>query len=284
MYPFSMSSNGGFKEYFRGFSVAMLPGQEREDVEKGGKIIMPPNALEALTRLNVTYPMLFKLRNPKSKRITHCGVLEFVADDDNVYLPHWMMMNLSLEEGGRVEVESASLPVATFSRFQPQCPDFLDIYNPKAVLENTLRGFACLTAGDIINIKYNQKNYELSVLETQPGDAVSIIECDMNVDFAPPVGYVEPQVEKPPEPEEEEMVTDVFVPFSGAGVRLDGKTKKRNDLSPLPKRVSTVRGIPDNDWTVGTLVFMRNVRPKETAEKKDEEKFQPFSGAGNSLS
>jgi ubiquitin fusion degradation protein 1 len=29
-------------------------------------------------------------------------------------------------------------------------------------------------------------------LETRPGDAVSIIECDMDVDFAPPVGYQEP--------------------------------------------------------------------------------------------
>lgn len=282
MYPFSMSSNGGFKEYYSGFSVAMLPGQEREDVEKGGKIIMPPTALETLTRLNITYPMLFKLRNPKTKRITHCGVLEFVADEEKIYLPHWMMMNLTLEEGDRVEVESTSLPVATFSRFQPQSPDFLDIYNPKAVLENTLRGFACLTAGDIINIKYNQKNYELSVLETQPGSAVSIIECDMNVDFAPPLGYVEPQAVIAEESEEEELATNAFIPFTGAGIRLDGKKKKQSDLSPVPKRISSVRGIPDYDWKVGTLVFMRNVRPK-ASEKKDE-KFEAFSGEGNSLS
>jgi hypothetical protein len=32
----------------------------------------------------------------------------------------------------------------------------------------------------------------LCILETRPGDAVSIIECDMDVDFAPPVGYEEP--------------------------------------------------------------------------------------------
>jgi len=30
------------------------------------------------------------------------------------------------------------------------------------------------------------------ILETRPGDAVSIIECDMDVDFAPPIGYEEP--------------------------------------------------------------------------------------------
>jgi len=44
-----------------------------------------------------------------------------------------MMNNLLLEEGSIVQVENVSLPVATFAKFQPQSPDFLDITNPKAV-------------------------------------------------------------------------------------------------------------------------------------------------------
>lgn len=44
-----------------------------------------------------------------------------------------MMQNLLLEEGGLVQVESVNLQVATYSKFQPQSPDFLDITNPKAV-------------------------------------------------------------------------------------------------------------------------------------------------------
>jgi Ubiquitin fusion degradation protein UFD1 len=94
-----------------------------------------------------------------------------------------MMRNMLLEEASLITVESVSLPVATFSKFQPQSADFLDISNPKAVLENALRHFACLTTGDIISIIYNSKVYELQVLETKPGSAVSIIECDMNVNF-----------------------------------------------------------------------------------------------------
>lgn len=54
-------------------------------------VIMPPSALEQLTRLNITYPMLFKLSNLKKGRITHCGVLEFVADEHKVYLPYWVI-------------------------------------------------------------------------------------------------------------------------------------------------------------------------------------------------
>lgn len=54
---------------------------------------MPPSALEQLTRLNIIYPMLFKLTNKKTNRITHCGVLEFVADEGKVYLPYWVNNN-----------------------------------------------------------------------------------------------------------------------------------------------------------------------------------------------
>ena len=34
--------------------------------------------------------MLFKLTNKNSDRVTHCGVLEFVADEGICYLPHWV--------------------------------------------------------------------------------------------------------------------------------------------------------------------------------------------------
>ena len=44
-----------------------------------------------------------------------------------------MMQNLYLQEGDLINIQSASLPVATFARFQPQTVDFLDITNPKAV-------------------------------------------------------------------------------------------------------------------------------------------------------
>lgn len=42
------------------------------------------------------------------------------------------MANLVLEEGTLVQIESVSLPVATFSKFQPLSEDFLDISNQKA--------------------------------------------------------------------------------------------------------------------------------------------------------
>ena len=46
--------------------------------------------------------------------------------------------------------------------------DFLDISNPKAVLEMTLRGFSCLTRGDCICLHYNNKKYYIDIIEAKP--------------------------------------------------------------------------------------------------------------------
>jgi len=311
-----------FKNLYRCYSVSMLPGNERDDLEHGGKIIMPPSALEQLTSLNIVYPMLFKLANKTSGRTTHCGVLEFVADEGKIYIPYWMMQNLTCEEGGFIEVESASLQVATFAKFQPHSTDFLDMTNPKAVLESRLRNFACLSTGDVIAIQYNEKVYEMSVLETKPAAAVSVIECDLNVDFAPPVGYQEPgqagagsgrdqagqsgtsgrsnqgsgaggsgspHDDDEPEMDVSQMLPEQqgFVPFVGSGNRLDGKQWRINETMVRPKQ-EYVRGIPDYEFQVGTLTFIRS-RPvhsvnggKESSEGGSDP-FTAFQGEGKSL-
>lgn len=69
----------------------MLPGpSDREYANHGSKIFMAPSALDKLTRLHITYPMLFELINGGKERKTHSGVLEFVAEEGKVYLPYWV--------------------------------------------------------------------------------------------------------------------------------------------------------------------------------------------------
>jgi ubiquitin fusion degradation protein 1 len=80
-----------FDEYFRCYPIAMLPGPEREDANHGGKVFLPPSALDKLTRLHITYPMLFELINGKEDgKKTHAGVLEFIAEEGKIYLPFWV--------------------------------------------------------------------------------------------------------------------------------------------------------------------------------------------------
>lgn len=108
------------------------------------------------------------------------------------------MQTLSLDPGDLLQIKSTDLPSGAFIKLQAQSTSFLDISDPKAVLEQAFRNFSCLTQGDIFTFAYNDQIYEMAVLETKPGgegtkNAVSVLETDLEVDFAPPVGYEEPQ-------------------------------------------------------------------------------------------
>ena len=128
--------------------------------------------------------------------------------------------------------------------------DFLEITNPRAVLEFKLRSFSCVTVGDQLAFTYNDRKYYLEVKEVKPQDAACIIEADVNVDFDAPVGYKEPAREpapppKPLLPEVQKAAVDgaagdgdgddegpKFTAFTGGGARLDGKALKPSQMSP----------------------------------------------------
>lgn len=106
------------------------------------------------------------------------------------------MQTLNLEPGDLLQVKSTDLPSGQFIKLQAQSTSFLDISDPKAVLENAFRNFSCLTKGDIFTFAYNDQVFEMAVLETKPEtakNAISVLETDLEVDFAAPVGYEEPK-------------------------------------------------------------------------------------------
>lgn len=242
-----------------------------------------------------------------------------------------MMQNLVLSEGDVVHFQNATLPKVrllytkynttstcssppkqgTFVKLQPHTSDFLDISNPKAVLERTLRGYSCLTMGDTICLHYNGKKYYIDVVDAKPGNAISVIETDCEVDFAPPHDYVEPTREVPmadtaPGPAAEappEEEPSGFSAFQGAAYRVDGKAAE----APRPaSAASTASGSgrpasaaakPAGKVVFGTggnrLLSKKGggergpVGSKDAEEKKkeveEEPRFQAFSGKGYSL-
>lgn len=106
-----------------------------------------------------------------------------------------MMNTLLLEPGDLLEVKSTDLPNGRFIKLKPQSTSFLEISDPKAVLENSLRNFSALTKDDIFSFSYNDQIYEIAILEVKPENekgAISCVETDLEVDFEAPVGYVEP--------------------------------------------------------------------------------------------
>ena len=57
-----------------------------------------------------------------------------------------------------------------------------------------------------------------------------------------------------------ELIPEVtgFIPFSGSGSRLDGKKKRTaSETEVVRPKGEYVRGIPDYDYVIGTLKFIR---------------------------
>lgn len=107
-----------------------------------------------------------------------------------------MLKTLKIRAGDLVQLSNVALSVGTFIKIQPQSVDFLDITDPRAVLEHSLRNFATLTVGDRVAINYNNKIYELLVQQVKPDDGrggISVLETDLQVEFATPLGYEEPK-------------------------------------------------------------------------------------------
>ena len=264
---FRFGGGGGrssFEAQYRAYPVSFV---DRAELDKGDKIILPPSALDRLSQIgDLDFPMLFNIENVKEKTKTHCGVLEFIADEGVCYLPYWMMQNLRLVEGDVLRVKNAQLPKGTYVKLQPQTSDFLNISNPKAVLETCLRNYTCLTVNDTFMIEYNNKRYFIDVIEAKPADGVCVVETDCEVDFAAPLDYVEPDYSK-----------------GGGGGESLAKTKKEDE---------SFMDVDENgvvDLT-GSTPRAKDDKTKEEAEKeekKEEENskntFLAFAGSGNRL-
>jgi ubiquitin fusion degradation protein 1 len=107
-----------------------------------------------------------------------------------------MMETLALDVGDMIQMRTTSLDLAQLVKLQPQSVNFLEISDPRAVLEKAFRNFATLTKGDIFNFSYNDEVYSVAVLDVKPESekmGVCMIETDVSVDFAAPLGYMEPE-------------------------------------------------------------------------------------------
>ncbi|KAK9271813.1 hypothetical protein L1049_002178 [Liquidambar formosana] len=156
----------------------------------------------------------------------------------------------------------------------PYTTDFIRLSNPKAVSEVTLRNFSCLIVGDTMMITHNGKNFYIDVIKTKPSSAVSIIETDCVVDFAPPLDYKESKKPKPQriveEPTKEEPK---FKSFTGAKRRLDGKpvtelaaSVLKEDQSIVANSTSSVEKICDGAVKESKQTFKRGFQYEKFEE------------------
>lgn len=153
----------------------------------GDKITLPSSILHTLVELDIQFPIIFEIVSKHYK--THCGVIEFTADEGSCFIPEWIMKNLNIDEGDFIYIRNVSLSNASFIKFKPELK-FLELSDPRAVLEYILRSFSCVTIGDKLHFNYNCKEYILEVIEVKPKKACCIIDADIEVEFDEPDGYI----------------------------------------------------------------------------------------------
>jgi ubiquitin fusion degradation protein 1 len=158
-----------------------------------------------------------------------CAALlsQFSAPTGQVYLPFWLMQNLLLREGGKLQLHTLKPPpAASFVRFQPLCSDFLTVaalQGPRALMEHALRQHCALSEGEVIAVRHGDARYSLKVVEVRPSSSstgcnvVSLAgDLDLEVDFAlPPGGLTGPSL-KPTMPAKQTQQQAVLAEVSSS--------------------------------------------------------------------
>ena len=248
--------NNIFIEVYKAYPAIMIG---REDLDLTNNIILPPSALERLSKMknfgDSSNPVVFHIVNIQLNIKTHCGVVEFTAEEGNCYIPSNMFDKLCLEEGNKVNIRAIDLKKGTFIKLQPHKTEFINNPNPKTILEYNLRNYFCVTEGDTISVRFGKKIYKIDVIECKPDKAIRTLNCDIEVDFAPPKDYKEPEKSvtqnvnsisdsvssikfnsdekqvKLTKEEIQKQITDKK--FSGHHFRMDGKEVSKNQAMKI---------------------------------------------------
>jgi|TARA_B110000483_G_scaffold218401_1_gene271726 ubiquitin fusion degradation protein 1 len=175
--------------------------------------------------------MFFKAINVKIEFGQVCGVHEFTASPGICHLPYHIMEDLALTEGENITIEKVNPPKGTYVKLRPHKTDFINLPNPKAILEKIMsKDYPVITQGQTIAINHEELNrvFRIDIVETKPSEVISIVNTDLNVDFDEPIDYVPPANTSSRPPKTNKKVqqfskirnSGVFTPFSGTGNRL----------------------------------------------------------------
>ena len=182
-----------FIEIYKAFPASIMG---RDDIELSNSIILPQSALSKLSVMrnfgDSRNPILFRILNIELNIYTHCGVVEFTAEEGTCYMPSNMFERLCLMEGQDINVRNVTLKEGSFIKLQPHKTEFINNPNPKTVLEYNLRNYFCVTEGDTISVKFGKNIYKIDIVQCKPSKAIKTLNCDIEVDFDPPKDYKEP--------------------------------------------------------------------------------------------
>lgn len=161
------------------------------------KLLLPQSVLYSLQNSidNFESPLFFKLKNISNEFYQVCGVHEFSAPPGVIHAPYYVMNTLGIREGETINIELVNPPEGSFIKIRPHKTEFIELPNPKELLEKILsRDYQVLIEGHTIQLydTNSDKVYEIDIVETKPASIIKIIDINLEVDFEQPLDYVEP--------------------------------------------------------------------------------------------
>jgi hypothetical protein len=138
----------------------------------GDRVDLPVDLLEDL--VDKQYPLTFKIVfNGKS---IACGVREFTAQANHVYIGDYIQSFLNVKSGDEVDLVPFTLAKGSFMKIQPKVHD--SYHQIKYVLESHLRlNHTTLTANALLQTDSNS----FVISQLQPDEMVSCIDTDIEI-------------------------------------------------------------------------------------------------------
>ena len=185
---------------------------------------------------------------------------------------------LKINPNDPVKIKGTKIPKGSYLKIQPHQMQFIKLKDPKNILEKQLSKYSCLTKDSTIFIEYNDFVYKFDILELLNEDkkectCISIIDVDLNIDFAKPLDMPPTPPQKYLQQECQEEKNKAFVSFSGKGKtlgcsNLDNSCQNYQDLSKS--------SIKNPDYK------KQEVQP-EIRQNIPKTEFKPFVGNGKVL-
>lgn len=223
-----------FIEVYQAFPAKLI---NKDEIEFSNSIILPNSALSILSSTNCFNSkdrIFFRILNIELNIHTHCTVAEFTAEEGKCYLPEHIFDQLALEKGQKVNIRMVKLELGYYIKLQPHKNEFNELPNRGIVAEFNLTHYFCVTEGDTIIFKFQNKKYKVDVIECSPNKAIQLpIFCHRNsIQLLPAKDYAETKniqqkqstnkISKSLSQNEIiELIQDNK--FSGHHIRLDGK-------------------------------------------------------------
>lgn len=221
------------------------------ELEQSNKTLIPAACIPDLNLdAGTTY---IEIINPNiNDKKAVCSVHEFTETPGIIFIPSRIMQTLGINAGENIKVnQKIDIPKGEFIKIKPYEKAFIELSNPKVVLERHISQFyPVLSKREIISIEFAGKNHQIEIVETRPGNVIQTTNCDINLEFDSPYDMgpeTEPEKETVIESDNSENV-NVVISDNGEEKRQDtsrprrtppfnyGVVRSKEDLKRFPGR------------------------------------------------